>query len=53
MGAQGAAKEKAVKKELESELLPNEELLEQASYKLPNGKKSCPDFTIVIRKIKV
>ena len=45
--AQGAAKEKVVKGQLEKELKSNEELLEQATYKMPDGKKSRPDFTIV------
>src|SRR6218665_838680 len=45
--AQGVAKEKVVKGQLEKELKPNEELLEQTSHKMEDGKRSRPDFTVV------
>jgi len=48
----GAVKEKLVKKQLEGELKSGEELLDNATYKLPNGKTSKPDFTIVNKSDK-
>ena len=50
--AAGKAKEGLVKKHLESELKEGEELLEQASFKLSNGKRAQPDFTVVKKSDK-
>jgi hypothetical protein len=43
----GKVKEQEVKKGLEKELKSEEELLEQATFKLPDGSHTRPDFTVV------